>query len=72
MSLSLLTINDILRNTQELIKQGQPKFRGMWDRYCRGADAILYVPSYGMVNKLTNRYVVDAADVSFCHLFETA
>ena len=24
--------------------QGQPKFRGMWDRYCRGADAILYVP----------------------------
>nr|ODN98817.1 arf/Sar family protein [Cryptococcus depauperatus CBS 7855] len=22
---------------------GQPKFRGMWDRYCRGADAIIYV-----------------------------
>ena len=20
---------------------GQPKFRGMWDRYCRGADAIV-------------------------------
>ncbi|WOO77233.1 ADP-ribosylation factor-like protein 8A [Vanrija pseudolonga] len=29
---------------------GQPKFRGMWDRYCRGANAIVYV--------------VDAADVS--------
>lgn len=24
-------------------RQGQPKFRGMWDRYCRGADAIVYV-----------------------------
>ncbi|KAL1413371.1 hypothetical protein Q8F55_001131 [Vanrija albida] len=22
---------------------GQPKFRGMWDRYCRGANAIVYV-----------------------------
>lgn len=22
---------------------GQPKFRSMWDRYCRGADAIVYV-----------------------------
>lgn len=21
--------------------QGQPKFRGMWDRYCRGANAIV-------------------------------
>ena len=27
-------------------KQGQPKFRGMWDRYCRGADAILYVSAH--------------------------
>ena len=26
--------------------QGQPKFRGMWDRYCRGADAIMYVVLY--------------------------
>jgi ADP-ribosylation factor-like protein 8 len=38
----------------------------MWDRYCRGADAILYAPPDDMVHKLTNRYVVDAADVSFC------
>jgi hypothetical protein len=45
--------------------QGQPKFRGMWDRYCRGADAILYVPRMDKVFKLTNRYVVDAADVRF-------
>ncbi|BEJ12652.1 hypothetical protein CspHIS471_0211120 [Cutaneotrichosporon sp. HIS471] len=22
---------------------GQPKFRSMWDRYCRGANAIIYV-----------------------------
>lgn len=21
--------------------QGQPKFRGMWDRYCRGTNAIV-------------------------------
>jgi len=21
---------------------GQPRFRGMWERYCRGANAIVY------------------------------
>jgi len=70
--LSLSTINGILHDTQELINQGQPKFRGMWDRYCRGADAILYVTHTDLVYQLTNRYVVDAADVSFSHLFVTA
>ena len=39
----------------------------MWDRYCRGADAILYVSPHDIVYKLTNRYVVDAADVSFAY-----
>lgn len=24
---------------------GQPRFRGMWERYCRGVNAIVYVPS---------------------------
>lgn len=28
------------------VLQGQPKFRGMWDRYCRGADAIVYASVY--------------------------
>lgn len=23
---------------------GQPKFRSMWERYCNGVDAIVYVP----------------------------
>lgn len=22
---------------------GQPRFRGMWERYCRGVNAIVYV-----------------------------
>jgi hypothetical protein len=40
----------------------------MWDRYCRGADAILYV--FFSISTLdgevvaNDRYVVDAADVS--------
>lgn len=36
----------------------------MWDRYCRGADAILYVPRYLLGAVLMDSYVVDAADVS--------
>lgn len=24
---------------------GQPKFRSMWERYCHGADAVVYVSS---------------------------
>ncbi|KAG6379329.1 hypothetical protein JVT61DRAFT_11788 [Boletus reticuloceps] len=24
---------------------GQPKFRSMWERYCNGVDAVVYVPS---------------------------
>lgn len=25
---------------------GQPKFRSMWERYCNGVDAIMYVVSW--------------------------
>lgn len=25
---------------------GQPRFRSMWERYCRGVNAIVYVPSH--------------------------
>lgn len=24
---------------------GQPRFRSMWERYCRGVNAIVYVPN---------------------------
>ena len=25
---------------------GQPKFRSMWERYCNGVDAVMYVSSF--------------------------
>lgn len=27
---------------------GQPRFRGMWERYCRGVNAIVYVPFFNL------------------------
>jgi ADP-ribosylation factor-like protein 8 len=56
---------------------GQPRFRSMWERYCRGVSAIVYDPipfafsmnkrSYGEGQETHpllhfDRYVVDAAD----------
>ena len=45
---------------------GQPRFRSMWERYCRDVQAIVYV-SFSWIcpgrHMLTiDRYVVDAAD----------
>lgn len=38
-AVSLPSPSPRLNGTDE--NQGQPKFRSMWDRYCRGADAIV-------------------------------
>jgi len=47
---------------------GQPRFRSMWERYCRGVNAIVYDlptspprPTWRF-NPWAHRYVVDAAD----------
>ncbi|KAL8841937.1 MAG: hypothetical protein Q9170_000717 [Blastenia crenularia] len=45
---------------------GQPRFRSMWERYCRGVNAIVFVVSSAL-RKLrktnwSSRYIVDAAD----------
>lgn len=47
---------------------GQPRFRPMWERYCRGVNAIVYVVlcfqfpgPYANTNTVV-RYIVDAAD----------
>lgn len=44
---------------------GQPRFRSMWERYCRGVNAIVYVwfacdgrPSFAHAS----RFIVDSAD----------
>lgn len=43
---------------------GQPRFRTMWERYCRGVNAIVYVFSHStpFFFYQFNRYVVDSAD----------
>lgn len=50
---------------------GQPRFRSMWERYCRGVSAIVWVydpkaPSWSHVTVTDllcrRRYMVDAAD----------
>lgn len=54
---------------------GQPRFRSMWERYCRGVSAIVYVPAFLTILWVSlvdgektylllffDRYVVDAAD----------
>jgi len=49
---------------------GQPRFRSMWERYCRGVNAIVYVSiklEYIIINYILNllnfhSYMVDAAD----------
>jgi len=49
---------------------GQPRFRSMWERYCRGVNAIVYVYiklKYIIINYILNllnihSYMVDAAD----------
>lgn len=43
---------------------GQQRFRSMWERYCRGVDAIVYVASIGKLPSTYYRtsFVVDAAD----------
>jgi len=40
---------------------GQPRFRAMWERYCRGVTAIVYV-RVAIVCSFFGSYVVDAAD----------
>lgn len=49
---------------------GQPRFRSMWERYCRGVNAIVYVYiklKFIIINYIPNllnihSYMVDAAD----------
>lgn len=44
---------------------GQPRFRSMWERYCRGVNAIVYAERYFFIkasNARNYRFVVDAAD----------
>jgi len=49
---------------------GQPRFRSMWERYCRGVNAIVYVYiklKHIIINYILNllnvhSYMVDAAD----------
>lgn len=45
---------------------GQPRFRSMWERYCRAVSAIVYVPNYSIplvyvlsMVVLTGTYVID-------------
>jgi hypothetical protein len=40
------------------LTQGQPKFRNMWDRYARGADAIVYVVDAADVRELVLDFIV--------------
>ncbi|RYR11231.1 hypothetical protein Ahy_B05g079696 isoform B [Arachis hypogaea] len=41
---------------------GQPRFRSMWERYCRAVSAIVSSVTTGLVLFNNSRYVVDAAD----------
>lgn len=47
---------------------GQPRFRSMWERYCRGVNAIVYVVKIfnnfykNILTFLYYSYMVDAAD----------
>lgn len=45
---------------------GQPRFRSMWERYCRGVNAIVYVDFFSSKERnrwsFAFRYMVDAAD----------
>ncbi|KAL9613594.1 MAG: hypothetical protein Q9167_001876 [Letrouitia subvulpina] len=45
---------------------GQPRFRSMWERYCRGVNAIVYAwsnhPRRSSHTDQIFRYIVDAAD----------
>ncbi|CDQ73388.1 unnamed protein product [Oncorhynchus mykiss] len=43
---------------------GQPRFRSMWERYCRGVNAIVVssVATSRCSNIVMGRYMVDAAD----------
>jgi len=43
---------------------GQPRFRAMWERYCRGVNAIVYVSIRGLCKFRADnsRYIVDSAD----------
>ncbi|KAG8227418.1 hypothetical protein J437_LFUL000427 [Ladona fulva] len=43
---------------------GQPRFRSMWERYCRGVNAIVinYSCEISLTAILSNSYMVDAAD----------
>jgi len=55
---------------------GQPKFRSMWERYCHGMDAVMYVSFRLSLFARAVRYaaltheggfVVDSADVCLFH-----
>lgn len=44
---------------------GQPRFRSIWERYCRGVNAIVYLHHLCINNDFNcglDRFVVDAAD----------
>ena len=44
---------------------GQPRFRSMWERYCRGVNAIVYVDSIFIFDNyffVEFSFMVDAAD----------
>src|SRR5438105_4901943 len=45
---------------------GQPRFRTMWERYCRGVNAIVYalstIPVHSVHTNLSSRFIVDSAD----------
>ncbi|KAB1258912.1 ADP-ribosylation factor-like protein 8A [Camelus dromedarius] len=41
---------------------GQPRFRSMWERYCRGVSAIVCGVNVLVPTLLSPRYMVDAAD----------
>jgi hypothetical protein len=50
------------------LSTGQPKFRSMWERYCNGVDAIVYViPPHSFFLKkadvFSQRFIVDSVDV---------
>lgn len=45
--------------------QGQPKFRNMWDRYARGADAIVYVVDAAEVSRNVMRHPRHQAPLDF-------
>ena len=53
---------------------GQPRFRSMWERYCRGVNAIVYMVDAADLDKMEgnqNNWSINAQRISLCDSFNS-